>query len=491
MPVSQKSPGSPARKPGKRRRREQAIPAAEPAGPPPLRWSLLPDASSTRQALAAILALSLGLRLYHLLSIPMAGDESNYLRWTEIILHQKEWFVSLLDGKQPLSYWLYALARALWPGDPLYSARLVSVLSGALSTLGVCAIARRLAGDAAGLLAACLYGFLPYALLYDRLAYTESLVNLAGIAIVYTSLVCFESPTWKRALIPGLALGLGYFTKSTALLFAFFPLLAALWLAHGRRSRLPLPVAAAYGVALVFPLLAWLAEPRAPTMPTESLIFHHTSFFVPPAELLRHPLAVAPANLRLLAAYLRVYLTVPLALATLAALAWLACKRSAGALVIFSACALPLLVQVFVLQKMFPSRYPFPHIWPCCVVVGMAAAALPWPANRNVKIVAGAILAVAVAGPAVRQAWGVVRAPREHLYQDDALTFLGSGPAAGFGIREAADYLLAEARQGPLTLFTDPVWGPPADSLFVYLNQRSGIRVYEAWWTTISPHYPI
>ena len=40
-------------------------------------------------------------------------------------------------------------------------------------------------------------------------------------------------------------------------------------------------------------------------------------------------------------------------------------------------------------------------------------------------------------------------------------------------------------------MFTDPIGGPPADAIFAYLNERSGIRVYEAWWTTIAPDHPI
>lgn len=443
--------------------------------------------------LAAILLASLALRLYNLGSIPIAGDESVYLRWAEIILHQKQWFISLLDGKQPLSYWLYAFARVVWPGDPLFAARMVSVLAGVFSTLGIFAIGRRLAGDVAGLAAGLCYAVFPYALLYDRLAYTESLVNLAGVAIVYTAIALFDTPSgsWKRALLPGLALGLGFFIKSTAALFWFFPVLAGLWLARENRRKLVASLAVMYGVAVVFPLLAWAAAPRAPMMQTHSLVFHQTSFFVAPHEFLRNPLVVAPANVRLLGEYLRTYLTVPLGLATIGAVLYLGYKRSAGALAVFSASWVPLVVQVFLLQKMFPTRYPFPHVWPCFVVVGMAAAALPWPKPRAWKAAGAVLLAATVLGPAATKAVCIARAPRESLYLEDSQTFLGSGPAAGFGIREATEWLLAEATKGPLVVFTDPIWGPPADAMFAYLNERNGIRVYEAWWTTISPNYPI
>ena len=438
-------------------------------------------------ALAAIAAVAFGLRVYDLEHLPIAGDESVYVRWAEIIVHQKQFFISLLDGKQPLSYWLYALTRLVWEDDPLWGPRLISALAGTLSTLGIFAIGRRLAGSTAGLVAAALYAVLPYALLYDRLAYTESLVNLAGVAIVWASLACFgeERGGWKPAVLLGLALGLGFFIKSTAALFAFFPVVAALSL--NKPARRWAWLAVGYGIATVFPLVSWVSVPRAPMMQTHNLLVHQTSFFVPPRELLAHPFAAVAANLRALAEYTGAYLTWPLAAAGLASLGYLAWRRSWGAVAVASVAVLPLAVQVFILVQR-PSRYPFPHFWPWLVLIGMAVQAL----RQESRVRQWAVVAVAVVGlPAAVKGLGVVRNPQEWLYREDAQTFAGSGPAAGYGIAEAAEYLLREARQAPLVVFTDPIWGPPTDAMFAYVNERSGIRVYEAWWTTISPDYPI
>lgn len=431
---------------------------------------------------AAVTALALAVRLYRLDAMPMGGDESGYLRWAEIIVHQKQWFISLLDGKQPLTCWLHALALALWPEEPLLAARWVSAAAGAGAALGIFAIGRRLGGTLAGLVGGMLYAFLPYALLYDRLVYTEAYVNLAGVIIVYASLVCFENkaPSWKPGLWVGLALGLGFFCKSTVVLFAFFPVLAAWWL---RGPRAVPRLLAAYGVAAVFPVLSWAVVPRAPMMQTHSVLVHQTSFFVAPGELLRHPLTVAPGNLLLLGQYLQAYLTLPVVLAAVAALLYLVWLRSAAAVVLVSVSVLPWLFQVFTLQKMFPTRYLFPHVWPWLVIIGMAIARLPHPRARW--------LAAVVAIPLVVRGLCVVQTPQDCLYPEDAKWFLGSGPAAGYGLREAADFLLNEARSGPLIVFTDAIWGPPADSMFIYLNHRSGIRVYEAWWTTISSEHRI
>ena len=81
--------------------------------------------------------------------------------------------------------------------------------------------------------------------------------------------------------------------------------------------------------------------------------------------------------------------------------------------------------------------------------------------------------------------------PAEYLDPYDRRGFLSSHAHAGFGNREAVDYLREESRNGPFVLLTDPIWGPPSDTMFPYLNHRQGIRVYEAWWMQKSGNHPI
>ncbi len=63
---------------------------------------------------------------------------------------------------------------------------------------------------------------------------------------------------------------------------------------------------------------------------------------------------------------------------------------------------------------------------------------------------------------------------------------MGTYAHAGFGVREAIDFLRQEAGNEGFVLLVDPIWSVPADAIFPYLNQRYGIRVYEAWWTQLS-----
>lgn len=490
--------GSPSTAARKQRGERKKKPAERAPAPPRERpWLELfrPSSSASGAVLLGILTAALVLRAYNLLGMfPILVDESIYLRWAEIIQHQGQWMISLLDGKPPLHTWLLALPRIVFDGDPLWTGRAVSVVFGLLSTIGVFAIAKRLAGEIAGLLAAGLYAVFPLAVLYDRLAYTESLVNLCGIAIVLTSLEAFgrEKNSWKQTWPAALAFGLGLFTKQTVLLFAFFPALAGVWLARKRPRFLIASLGSIYGAGLVFLAVSWLLKPEAPTLGTHSAVLHHTGFYVQPAEFLQNPLVEVSKNLPLLAAYVGSYMTLSLAFIGMAALAYLTVRRRWDAWLIASVSVLPLFVEVLILSLMFPSRWAFPHFWPWLVIVGMAAADV-WqtrhqqiasPARR--KTVAAVVVALIVA-PVLLRSVAMLASPQTRLHADDANGFLGSSAHVGFGIREAVEYLEAEAdARGPFILLVDPIWGPPADAIISFLNERHGIRAYEAWWTQLS-----
>ena len=482
------------RKEPKRKSRAASTAAREPGILAALRAVLLPDSGRDRAILAAVLALAFLLRSARLLGMfPILVDESIYLRWAQIIEQQGQWFISLLDGKPPLTYWILALPRFVSSGDPLWQARFLSVLAGTLSTLGVFAIARRLAkpdnGSAAGLVAAALYAVFPWAVLYDRLAYTEAWVNLCGVAIALTSIVCFEKAgkSWARELGPGLALGLGLFTKQTALLFAAVPMAAAFYYGRRHERNWMLRLGAVYAIAAVFLVANFVLTPEAPTLESHDAVLHHTGFFADPQELMQDPFVAARSNFPKLASYIGTYMTWPVALTALAGSVWLAMQGSFVPWLVVAGSLLPAVAEGFLLELMFPTRYPFPLFWPWLAAAAVAGTAFArrkgWPP--------AAVAVLLMAAPLYRDA-RMIASSETGLHAADVEGFLGDHPHVGYGIAEAVAFLENEARRsGPFVLLSDPIWGPPADALFPYLNGRHGIRVFEAWWTQLSPTHEI
>jgi Dolichyl-phosphate-mannose-protein mannosyltransferase len=435
------------------------------------------------QFLFVVLAISFGMRAFHLMAMfPILVDESIYLRWAEIIHHQHEWFISLLDAKQPLSYWLYAGFRMIGGRDPLVAARLSSVFAGLLSTLGIYCIANKICGRTAANISALLYSVLPYAVFYDRLAYTEALVNCFGVWIVYTSLDLFDSEALRveKSIAVGLCLGLGFFCKTTIAEFAFFPILACAVLNPARwRSLLPV-----YGITALFPIISFISLPKAPVFESNHWLFHQSQYLISLSNLLSHPTISLGRNSSILYDYGRSYITLP-GLIAIGICLFFTLNQSEYWLLL-SVTLVPLSFQTVVLAY-FPSRYAFPHIWPLLVIVGCAVEIISRKPRRNWVIAAVAVLTLSI--PV--KAFEMLHDPAGELSQRDSQQFLGSHPYVGYGVNSAVSFLWRQSERGPLTVLTDPFWGPPADAIFAYLNLRNGIDVHEAWWLELSDDYPL
>ena len=458
---------------------------------------LLPDGIVERRVLLGILLLAFGVRTIGLTeSMPIIGDESIYMHWAEIVEHQGEWFISLLDAKPPLQTWLLAVARMLIGVDPLLEARLISVGAALLGTIGLFAIGKLLGSDAAGLITAGLYAVFPIAVFHDRLAYTESLVNFFGIALVAASLWTFErpKPSWWKFLVLGLVLGLGVFTKQSVLLFVHVPLLVALWRGRSSPGRALIGCVMVYAIAGLFFGVTMVATPEGPDTDWRNPALHRSDYYVSKAQLLDEPFRTLPFNWQRLRRSIEAFLTWPTLLAGPVALLYLVWRKPFAALMLVSVSVIPLGAQCILLAgTLYPSRWAFPHFWPFLSLVGLAAVEV-WqrysglvdsPRTKRLTALAAALLLVAPMG---RHAFETIRRPESALR---AGAFMGVRAHVGYGNREAVEFLQAEAAKGPFVLLTDPIPGPPGDSMFPYLNQRYGITVYEAWWMKLAPNHPI
>lgn len=115
-------------------------------------------------------------------------------------------------------------------------ARLLIPLFSIVGALTVYAWSRRLFGEGAGLFSLALYATCPNILAHARLVTTDAGATALGVAATYLFWSYLHDPTWRRATIAGLVLGLAQLSKfSMILLLGLWP---ALWLARtvaGRR----------------------------------------------------------------------------------------------------------------------------------------------------------------------------------------------------------------------------------------------------------------
>jgi Dolichyl-phosphate-mannose-protein mannosyltransferase len=454
-----------------------------------LETPFVPTERWARFSLAGVLALALLCRSIKLMTLfPILIDEAIYMRWAEIIQHQREWFISLLDAKPPLLFWIFSMFR-LMVSDPLLADRLVSLSAGCLTVVALYRVAYLCGGIRAGVIAAILYAVLPFGVLYDRLGYTDAAVNLCGACVVYSSISALARADmpWSRTLIAGLALGAGLFTKQTVLLYAGCPLAIGIYVRQNCSWSLLSRFVVLYATASVFLFWMYLAVPSGPMAAVNNTFLHHTSFFVPFDQLFSDPLINLRDNGPALGKYLAVYVGSAALFAASLGLFVLMVNRCYLPIVILTSSILPLIAASMLLTY-FRSRYVFPCVWPLILVLACAASVM----SRNMlgKALSTAGVGLITASMLVHSI-RILCTPETSIAMDDAHEFLGPGPYSGFGVRDAVTFLKTEARGCPVTVLTDPWWGPPTDAVFAYLNQVNGIEVYEAWWLQAGAVYPL
>jgi len=163
-------------------------------------------------------------RLFNLTIIPIFTDEALYLRWAQWGMGEpsKYFFISLLDGKQPLFIWLtYPFLAVI--KDPLVAGRLVSVLSGLLTVIFLHKLSLLIfKSKTISYLSSLFYVVFPFAVVNDRLALYDSLLALLCTASIYFQVSLVKKTRLTTAFLLGLVMGLGFLTKSSASFFLIF-----------------------------------------------------------------------------------------------------------------------------------------------------------------------------------------------------------------------------------------------------------------------------
>lgn len=172
--------------------------------------------------LLGILLIAFVLRVINLTIIPVFADEAIYIRWAQVMRSVPELrFLPLSDGKQPLFMWLIIPFFKVFR-DPLIAGRMVSVLSGVGTTLGVFVLTRLIFPNKKNipLLASFMYAISPFALFFDRMALADSLLSFFGIWTFIFTVLAVRYQRLDSAMVAGFMLGGALITKSPALYFS-------------------------------------------------------------------------------------------------------------------------------------------------------------------------------------------------------------------------------------------------------------------------------
>ena len=166
-----------------------------------------------------VLLLYLVLRLTNLTLLPIFNDESIYLDWGWREIHNPGFlYYSLYDAKQPFLMWIFGIFEVLF-FNPLLGARIVSVIAGMFTLFGIYYFCRKYFNQKTAVISSLFYIFIPIFSFYDRLALMESAVSACGIwaGILFAEVA--KKSTFKKSILLGLVLGVGFFIKSNVFIF--------------------------------------------------------------------------------------------------------------------------------------------------------------------------------------------------------------------------------------------------------------------------------
>lgn len=229
-------------------------------------------------------------RLYNIMSLPIFTDEAIYVRWAQIANNDANWrFISLVDGKQPSFVWAMMVVMRLID-DPLLAGRLVSVIAGLVSIIGLFFLGREVFKNTwIGITTAFLYVLYPMALVYDRMALYESLVGAFTVWSLYLTVVLIRKMQLDTALILGLIIGGGVLTKTSAF-FSIYLLPISLILFDFKRKEMYPKFFKWAGLAVLSTIIAYGIYSILRLSPFFHIIDEKNALFVYPlSEWIEHP----------------------------------------------------------------------------------------------------------------------------------------------------------------------------------------------------------
>lgn len=409
--------------------------------------------------LVALIVVYLATRLYNLTSLPIFVDEAIYSRWSQIALHDASWrFISLTDGKQPLWVWISMAPLKLF-SDPLFATRLTSVLSGLLGMLGLVYTGFLLKNIRLGFIASTLYLLTPFLFFYDRFATMESMLTASGIWLLNLGILLIKTLRLDVALILGLAGGLSMLTKSPALVYLLlipltYPFLAVNPLNVKRITRFLILL----GVAFILTAAIYNIQRLSPWM--HMIADKNNDFVVSPFSMLKDNPYRIVQNFTDAQSWLWAYLTPPIYLLAIVGI-YLLLKADLMSFFVYSAWFWGPLMATVATAMLFRPRYivfaaPFALLYAAFALSKLRFSRL------ILSLVILSILPLrfyylAYTNP---NKTPLVRADSDYV----------SGWAAGRGVKEISEYLVAKARssKSDVEVYTEGTFGLLPHGLELY-----------------------
>lgn len=419
------------------------------------------------------------LRLTNLTILPIFADEAIYIRWAQIIADDPtNRFIPLSDGKQPLFMWISSFFVKFLASDPLFAARLVSVIFGFGGLVGIYFAAKELFGNKnTAILAALLYTITPFLVFYDRLAVVDGALTAIGVGIFYLGLLLVKRLRLDISLLLGMVLGVALLIKSPAIFYLILipiSLLITDWKSKWKSKVLKflgyysisLFIAfVIYNVQRLSPLFYLISQRRPDFVFSFNEVFFDTwwtPFF--------------PRILTEIPVWFGQYVTWPFFALGLIFIFYYLFKRNLSIIVLAIWFIFPIIVEAF-FAKGFTARY-FVFVTPFFLLI------LAYGVNKifesrllGQKIYQYGLLLILLLPALIFDFWLIVNPQKADIPQKERSGYLEEW-SSGYGIFEVANFLKQQPpKEKPILVGTEGRFGTLPDGLQVYLRKFEDITI--------------
>ncbi|MCL4386693.1 MAG: glycosyltransferase family 39 protein [Cyanobacteria bacterium] len=428
------------------------------------------------------------LRLIFINDLPIFTDEAIYVRWAQIALNDSSWrFISLTDGKQPMFVWAAVVFMKVF-NDPLLSSRLVSVVSGFFTMIGLFFLTYELfKSKTMAFLSTILYVFFPFSQVYDRLALYDSMVATFSVWALYLSVHLVKKLRLDIAYSLGFVIGAGVLTKTSNFFSIYMLPFTLLLFDFNKKHRLKRLVnwilLATFSVLISYGLYNVLR-----LSPLFEMIRAKNAIFVYPfSEWLQHPFTFFVGNLNGLFSWLTEYLTLPYIVLILISLILIRRNYKEKVLLILYF-LLPFVALALFGRVIFPRFIYFMSLY----LLPLAAWGLNYIINqslrytkeslrvKSIKYIIPIIVFVFIWYPGFISYQFAKDPINSKIAKADNRQYINSW-AAGWGIKESVSFFREKASNGKIFIATEGTFGLLPAGLEMYLVQNKNITIKGYW----------
>ena len=424
-----------------------------------------------------IIIIYLFTRLYNILELPIFTDEAIYVRWSQIAKNDANWrFISLTDGKQPMLVWLTMISMRFIE-DPLLAGRLVSVIAGFFTLIGLFLLGREtFKNNWIGVLCSFLYVVYPMAMVYDRMALYDGLVGAFAVWSLYFAVLLIRRLRLDIALILGMIIGGGVLTKSSGF-FSIYLLPTTLLLfdfAHKDRFK---QVTKWFGLALISTILAYLFYSVLRLSPFFHIIAEKNTIFVYPfKEWIEHPFDFFVGNWKAFWDWLIKYMTWPVLL-LVAASFFVAKNYLREKLLLFISFLVPIISLAVFGKTLYPRFIFFMTLSLLPLVAFSLFYIYLFIKNRLLLLSLSLVFFALVFRTDYLILNNFSQAP---IPDSDLNQYINDWPS-GKGVKESVEFFRDEAKKGKIYIATQGTFGLLPYALEIYLIDNPNVKIEGIW----------